>query len=93
MKKLVALEQIKGLASKTIYAEKHDELEFLSQHDDEISCYQNLRTGEKFHCRTKRVAEIEHEDIILFVETEQKQIKANNKKRDVGSENQLNLFQ
>jgi len=35
MKKLVALEKIHGLFSKITYAERHDELEFIHDHDDE----------------------------------------------------------
>ena len=92
MKKLVALEKIHGLFSQITYAEKHDKLEFIKNHDDEIAMYRNLRTKELFHTRTERVGEIEIADIFLFVETEKKQSKSSHKKKDVGDINQAKLF-
>jgi len=92
MKKLVALEKIRGLFSGIVYAEKHDEVEFLKEHDDEISMYRNLRTREPFHCRKEKVGEVEQSDIFLFVDESVKKLKESRRKIDTGSENQMNLF-
>jgi hypothetical protein len=92
MKKLVALEKIHGLFSKITYAERHDELEFIHDHDDEIGFYRNLRTNEPFHTRKERVGEIEQANILFFVETEKKDSKPSSKKKDTGDINQAKLF-
>jgi hypothetical protein len=96
MKKLVALETIKGMFSGIIYAHKHDELEFINNHDDEIGYYRNLRTREPFHCKTEKVGEIEQSEFFLFVEHEEtKKTSSKTAKRhkedDINS-NQIKMF-
>jgi hypothetical protein len=92
MKKLVALEKIKGMFSGIVYAEKHDELEFLKEHDDEISMYRNLRTHEPFHCKKEKVGEVEQSDIFFLVDEEVKKLKESRRKIDTGNDNQMSLF-
>lgn len=94
MKKLVALEKIFGMFSKITYAEKHDELDFLKDHDHEIGLYRNKRTNEPFHARKEKVAEIDQSDIFFFVEeTKKKQVNHKSKsKQKEADTNQQELF-
>lgn len=92
MKKLVALEKIKGMFSGIIYAEKHDQLEFIKDHDHEIGFYRNLRTKEPFHARKEKIGFIEQSDIFLFVETEEKHQNSTKRKKSAGNINQHELF-
>jgi hypothetical protein len=94
MKKLVALEKIEGMFSKITYAHKGDELQFIKEHDDDISMYRNLRTHEPFHCRNEKVGEVEQSEFFLFVDEEKVKTKTNKKtshSKESGT-NQMEMF-
>jgi hypothetical protein len=92
-KRLATLEQVKGLCSGLVYAEQYEAIALVSEHDDEISIYKNLRTGEKFHCRKSRVLLMDEAMIISFVETDEtKKKKGNSTKRKTDAINQLSIF-
>lgn len=64
--KFVAVEQIKGLFSGIIYAEKFDEVELTIERLG-VSQFRNLRTGDLFDARNERCQHLEDTTI-----TEQK---------------------
>ena len=94
MTKLVALERIYGLFSNITYAEKHDEVELIKYHDEQVGFYRNLRTSEPFHAKKERIGEVEIADIFLFVETEKKKqqtVREQNTAK-IKNDNQADLF-
>jgi hypothetical protein len=92
MKKLVALEKVFGLFSKITYAERHDQIEYIKDHDNEIGFYRNLRTGEPFHCRKEKIGYIEQSDIMLLIEKDTTKKKNSYTKARVEDASQTKLF-
>lgn len=92
MQKLVALEQIKGLFSKIVYAEKYDEVEETINRIG-VSQFKNLRTSELFDCRNERVGLVDDFIIINYIpEIKKKSTDYVRAKQKYEKEVQLNLF-
>jgi len=91
MIKLVALEKIYGMATKTTYAEKHEEVVFVKDHCDEYAVYLNERINQKFIAKKAMVGEIEQAAIISFVEQKTKKIN-NSRRTKTDDKNQMEIF-